>query len=625
MRKWAGPALILVVFAGTFALVGGTRSFTDIKLPLFTAAALLVAAWAAWFVALSSVPLASLAPFAASCAAYLVFAAFSAAWAAHPWIVKYVCADRFAMLALAVGAAILLADLGQWRWFAVGYAFLGAAVAAFALWWHGISPVLALLGGSSSRHVPMPELKAFVIRNLHDVKAPLGNANLLAAVLVVSGFLAAGFAVREWRSSRRRGIFIALVLWAILVLPVLYFCKAWSYYLAVAVAAVVFYALMSRRPAFVVSVALIVCAVLSVAAVRSGFVERVRQTRGFIVRDSLWQRATGMFFDRPVFGWGAGNYFTDNQPFAGERALDTVRFYEGGNSNEIPRYKVPAAADAYTHNEYLQELAEGGVAGLAVYLAFLAVPITAALSAVRRGFAEHVLLKAAIAAYSACLVANFFNCEVRFEFGPHFYILAGFLVASYVSTFPAPPRASVSGIGVVAAGLFSVAALVAVNFLPVREYRSSRDYQKAQVLIENKDYSAAVDLHLSAARNTWRPLTRARCLYAAAALLSSTGKDDLAYGTLETTSNEVAAFLDTDLRMGKLLENAGLYEKALFYYRRSMAGHPEYEETRQRLALAQSLATLSAGRVQEGLLQGATASSISPMAAPAVAPSSAAP
>lgn len=590
------------MFAGTLALWPGTRTPTDIKGPVFAAGTLVLAlaVLAAMRRDSGGARTKEVAWLAAAGALYVAYTAASALWASHPWAVKYAVADRLMMLVLALAVSFAAAEAGCWKALAAGYVALGATVAVLSLAWP--QPYSLWLSTPLNN---LPAGEAF-LRTIRDIKAPQGNANLLAAMLVLPGMLTAGFGLREWRGKRRAGIFVGLAAALALMSYVFVLCRGVSYWIAICAAVTVFVALRSGKAVRVLTVAAIVAAIAGGAAWKYGLAGRFKESKSYIVRAELWRRAAVMFGERPLAGWGAGNYWTDNQPFAGDEAQQIVHFWEGGAPKDEAVYRVLAPADANVHNEYLEEAAEGGILGLAAYLGLLGAAGASAFVARKRRFGEPELVDAGIAAFAAYLVAIAFNPELHFaDFEPHFWILAGMLVAAKAATGGAE-RAQAVKRPLPWVVLAAAAVLAGYGFYAfvIEDYRSSIEYWKGERLYENGDYKGAPGPLLAAAEDTWDPLLRARALSYAGLALDKAGEATSAFAVYETLSGEIAALLDTDFRMGAMLERAGLYEKALFYYKRHWDGHREDKATQGRIALVEALLKLQQGRAGEGLLRG---------------------
>jgi len=624
MKKTTLYILVPLIFLGTFALRDGTRSMTDIKGPVFAVGTLVLGVVAAWRLLSGTPPgfLSRLGPFAAAAAAYLAFTAASALWASHSWIVKYAFADRALMLVLALSTAVVAAEARSWRSVAIGYAALGGVAAVFSLIWHGVYvPYYAHYAQFRQPETPiwplawtiLSDMKGpmwrYVWSGLSDMKAPLGNANLLAALLILPMGMSVGLAFEEWRGRRRARVLGVLAVTLFLTLAVFVLCRSKSYWIGLYAGAAVFAALRARRWYWAAAIAVVVASALGVHVWEKGYVERVRESKSYIVRAELWRRAVLMAEVRPALGWGAGNFFTDNQPFAGEAAMRVVRYYEGGAEKNEPIYKVPAPADMSVHNEYLEELAEGGAAGLILYLVLLAAALYSAIRARRLGFAEPLLLDAAISIFAVYLVTNSMNPEVHFaDFAPHFWILTGLLVAAYLraggqaargaSARSRSPLESPLKLAVVAA--CACAAAFGCYTFAFADFRSSLDYSVGDRLYSAREFGPAARAYLSTANDTWDPLLRVRALYLAGWSCKYAGDASGSDGAFRLLSGEVAALLDTDYIVGQRCEAAGDYKGALFYYTRHGMGHANDARVPARIALLRALLAVEGGSAGEG-------------------------
>ena len=578
MQKAAFYLLLAMVVAGTLVLASGTRSLTDIKGAVLYGAAPALAALAAWGYALGGRVPASrgLRWFAAAAGGYLAFTAASALWARHPWVVWLVLADRAIMLALAATVALIFVDSARWRQLAAAYTVLGAFTAAASLVYHWRS------------------------HTFNDVRFPMGNANLLAAFLLLTISLATAFLWREISGQRRRVRIAALAGALALMLAVFLLCRPVSYIIGLGVFAVVFAALRNRRRAAVI---VVIAAVLAAAgfgfAWKEGLVERFQHTKSYIVRAELWRRAWRMTEDKPLAGWGAGNYFTDSQPYIAETALKEVMYFEGGAQKREPLSEALPSADSNAHNEYLHQTAEGGLAGLALYVAVIAAVIAAGMRA-RKAFAEPVLLDGALAAFAAFLVTNSMNPEVRFpEFGAHFWILAGMVVAAGGAAEAAWRRVPREWSGIIA-GVVTVAAAFGIWEFSIRDYRASQAFwrgerlQGAALEVSHGIRTASTPQEVEAARrqvrtlyavaggeyqqaadNTRHQVLRIRALYSQGASFAAAGQVDGAIKAFEELAAVIDSLHDTHYQLGRLYEAAGRPGEALRHYERYLATHPE--------------------------------------------------
>ena len=196
-------------------------------------------------------------------------------------------------------------------------------------------------------------------------------------------------------------------------------------------------------------------------------------------RYDYWRVALESFRDEPLLGLGAGNY---------GRHYDAER-----------RYAKPSR---YTHDIWLSNLAQGGVVGILLLLAFLAIALGRLLSVRRRGAPDAALLAAATGLVTAyfCLHASFDWLE---EFPalavPAFAFPLVALVATTTGSSGARKREMHRGrrLGIAAGlGLASVAvAVLSVQFLALRYYeRGGRlGASSPQAALEDLDRAASLN------------------------------------------------------------------------------------------------------------------------------------
>jgi len=132
----------------------------------------------------------------------------------------------------------------------------------------------------------------------------------------------------------------------------------------------------------------------------------------------LWEGTARMIADRPLLGWGTGTfplYFSDYKP------------------TWPMRYGILQARTLHPHNEPLLVAVEGGLIGLALYLAALFLVVRGHLRAAERSEdpADRLARWAIFAAFAAMFAQGFVSIALRY-WGPAtaYWTLAGLMLAS---------------------------------------------------------------------------------------------------------------------------------------------------------------------------------------------------
>ena len=193
-------------------------------------------------------------------------------------------------------------------------------------------------------------------------------------------------------------------------------------------------------------------------------------------RYDYWRVAVEAFRDAPLTGVGSGNY---------GRLYDAER-----------RYSKPSR---YTHDVWLRTLAEGGIVGILLLLAFLGVALGGLARVRRRGKVD-----AALVAAGAIGISAYFFLHASFDWLEEFPALVVPAVALPVvglaatRTEPSPrptggrARAAALG-GIALAGL--VLALLASQFLALRYYERAGRVGAADPTLAFDDLDRAADLN----------------------------------------------------------------------------------------------------------------------------------
>ena len=562
---------VFVIFAGTLGLAPGTRTLTDIKGPIFAAGAVLLAFGVVLEMCRRPYRRRNrgLAVFLALAVVCLSFTAVSALWAPHPWTVKYAVAEQSLWFLLAACTAFVADGAGRPKAIAVSYALLGAIASGFALVWHGL-----------------------LAHTLNDVKAPLGNANLLGVFLILPIAVTVALALWEWHGKRRILVLGLYALAGVLDIVVLGLCRSMSAWLGLFVYVGVLCLLKATKKARLALILALVCgASAGIFWLADGFT-LLSHTRTYLVRVEYWRRAGVMALEKPVAGWGAGGFFTHNVPLGAETGSRGVLLAIGNDTHKMPLHKVIGRNHPSSpHNEYLRNAAEGGTIGLALYAVLIAAPLWTALGARRRGFGRPELLDGAVAAYAAFLATNFVTKNMCFaDFAPHFWILAGFLVSTGFSDGKRAPAA----VKCPSAVRWVAAAGWGIYTFSIQDYRSSIHYNKGVLLYRKGEFASAAAEYRSAAALTWDAKLAAGAEFMqGTSYLSSGGKMlPSACTILGDLCREVDGY--ADFQLGLALERSGLPRRAAEAYRRHLSARPWDEKAAKRLV------ALEAGGAPEG-------------------------
>jgi O-antigen ligase len=251
------------------------------------------------------------------------------------------------------------------------------------------------------------------------VASTVGNANVLATVLVSGLALALGAAAALRRSTPLRAGALGV---AGLCLLTLVFTGSRSGVVSVVVVLIVAILVAGRWRAqvLVASLSVALAAVVLFAALApSDIKQRIAATTPGQLPDTegrltLWAVAWRMVEDQPLRGVGLGSFQTSSVHYV----LQPGPLTRSDQVIDTPKV---------THNIYLQALAETGVVGLVLFIAVLGFPIACALRAARNferlGDSEmEIMARALVAALAGVLAADFFASE---QFSKLLWLLLG--------------------------------------------------------------------------------------------------------------------------------------------------------------------------------------------------------
>lgn len=244
---------------------------------------------------------------------------------------------------------ILVRDRAEAEWLLSLTLGVAIAVAAYSIVQHftGLDLAKTLVGKESNlhplAHYDFDAYQGYRVKGLHPSSITYAH-NLLFPLALATA--AAGHGSRTRRLLHVLGLLLLIAALALSLTR-----GVWVAYAGVLLLA----GLFGRRGARLgTAVGVIVCGLLFVTAV-GGFQERVRtffdlEAFGNIGRQQIWRANWDMVKERPLTGWGYGNYKQFRGPF-----------YE--------RYPQYPQADRYSHahNSFLQVWVDTGLLGLAAF------------------------------------------------------------------------------------------------------------------------------------------------------------------------------------------------------------------------------------------------------------------
>jgi|GEM_PF-1881929 len=343
---------------------------------------------------------------------------------------------------------------------------------------------------------------------------PMGNSTLLGACMLPGVFIGL-----SWLANRRTGdttkgafsyskIFLGIPI-ALLCLWVLYLTSGRA--AQIGVIAGVFMILVgivpkSRR--LIVALLFVLVAVAGINYVNNLRVSGVMGDRSHSIRSRLnyeWPYAVTLWSQKLVGGHGEGGYTMKTGPLVRNQQL------EDPNVLAIDSFRWTAHA----HNEYLELLANLGVAGAVGFLAALVLTFWQALrwldqndqSGVARG-----LVIALMAALFAMAIEEGASVSLHKPgFPPLFFTTWACLFALTRSAWgtPAPAeKTQNSERNVRILGAASMLFAIGIGYAGVQHWRGTRAQQRANELRMTNEFEAAIALHDFAGNNILDPLQR---------------------------------------------------------------------------------------------------------------------
>lgn len=346
---------------------------------------------------------------------------------------------------------------------------------------------------------------------MERVFATFGNPIFFAAFLIISIPVALGALLESKAAWSRAGFLLSIILslWA------LFYTGTRAAFLALPVALLIFYVLLEMRAGWpwsnriwqnsgkaLMAVAAVALLLFSSPKVREA-VHASRATATSQTHTIIWKDVLKMWKAHPWLGTGFGTFHVEFPPYAS----DELKAAWPQNERIVN--------DA--HNEFLQTLAETGLAGFSVFCLIL---ISFYASAVRFYLAApepSPLFAGMVAGVTALLIQNFFSVDMRFIVSSAYLFLGMGFAASFFSrevslAWPAQSLGTlakalwilvfllVSGVG----GFFS--KRLDFGLLPelVRPYRANRELKAQPDFFEEKYPESIEGLEAMAKQNPER-------------------------------------------------------------------------------------------------------------------------
>ena len=156
---------------------------------------------------------------------------------------------------------------------------------------------------------------------------------------------------------------------------------------------------------------------------RAGTLTSLQQDNSFKWRLGMWDKALRMMRDRPLMGWGVGNF----------RLQQALYFHPDAPSRQQKTIRRQPSDRENAHNSFLQAGAELGIPGLLLFVSLFGAFFVTALGALPRmrpGFRQAMLI-ASIAAVGGQVVTSFGNPSLEFaECSLFFWLVLGIGMAT---------------------------------------------------------------------------------------------------------------------------------------------------------------------------------------------------
>lgn len=305
------------------------------------------------------------------------------------------------------------------------------------------------------------------VEEYRGLPATFANPNMASHTLNLALIMAVALATRK---GTRWCAIPAILILAHIAMTGVRAAKVALVVVALLAATVIFLSRFQNRPLKAALLTCLVVAVFGIAGAGVGGIALKARTGSFVpldrsvlLRYHSFYGAARMIADRPLLGYGPGNYQIDNPPY--------------WTKYERDRFAVKPMLNTHVHNEYLEAAVEGGLIGALCFTGFLTASF---LYALIMAFGAQDKDRRRLALTLAACIAGF-AIDAVFGFNVHvpssaalIFVLTG-LVAAMVprakgNRVPRLPRLTAAAIVFGAAALTVVASL---SFLGEVYYQSA--------------------------------------------------------------------------------------------------------------------------------------------------------
>lgn len=304
----------------------------------------------------------------------------------------------------------------------------------------------------------------------------------------------------------------------------------------------------------------------------------VRATKQVWLRDQghilIWRDTVTMWLHNPVFGTGLGEFHIHFPAYAG--ADLKAKWPEGKTIIN------------YSHNEYLQTLAETGIAGLAALAGFVFAFIYTVVKRIKfPGENDKGIAIGVLGAGTAVLLQNFFSVDMRFAVSSAFFFLIAGIASSFDGKILSFNLRTTKGTRFLLAGVLAGISLYTGQKL-IKSYAVKRGHLLQPDFFQQKIVNAAStlnELETLALKFPKDPLLFEKLGYVCAKEI----KTNPAMAEKALAAFQRATELDPSRwgafnNIGNIYYTLGDKNKAIIYWERSLAIKPNQVDSRLNLA-----------------------------------------